>query len=990
MADDVKQALPVPAWLRELFDAAKDSTGLRRTVRLQLTNQDMSPAVCGLFRPVILLPQSLAQQLPPPQARAVLLHELTHLRRGDVWMNCAQALGQIVYWWHPLLWLANARIRRVREEAVDDAVMLALPDAAETYAPTLLEVAKLAFHRPLASLGLVGILESRSALRQRIERLVDFHPPRRAGLTLASLLGIVAFTALAVPMGEAPEGANVPSGSNESKTLTVKVDPDVFISNVQAQAAANLHATNDDYTDILLDILRGEGVDCAPPHGIAFNTQTGEITTQNTPEALDIFRQVIEQLNRPDGKSALPLGFSPFHRKDVLITAQFYQLATADFKNLVQGLDAYNDQHGGASWWSVAPDHFKEFNENIKSRGLRPFNSPRIQTGHGITASLYIGNRTNSVTLDCRPFIGDGAVDLTVRASTTGRFSDNPAGDWPTTEGMTNCAFNASVSAEDQGGIVLRAENPEGPAANNLVVILGVQIVTNYPPPAKTGERLEGIIARTQKPSGTVMGITGVVPVASEQASLPAPDVSTDAAATSPHVSPNLYTRAFMITSSPGLVNLRKKAGLTRSSTPDEYLRGFSKLLSASGTTLPPTSIWSKQNGPLLVRGTPQQLDAVEQMVLELNGLPPRKTGEAASAGTIMDNASPTAAEAGNPTSLSTRTFKIDPDTLFQGLKSVTPPSFGSTDINLAAKQLFTALGLNLNPPKSVFFNDKLGTLFVRATEQDLDVVEKTVQVLNSVPSQIHIKVRFIETPKEMTASLGADLIPTSITNLVGILSGPNLQRILPTLEQRKGFEELAEPEVTTTSGRQTQMRATVILTIITNIVFQETSTNAAITPVQQQVEVGPTLDVIPVVMSDGYTLDLKLIASLTEFLGYDKPATNSTPVVTSKGEIVNVPNILPKFGVRQAEIHVKLWDGQTVVLGGMVNSQIQQVKTKVPLSGDLSLAGQMFRSASRTEIGKNLLVFVTVNIVDPAGNRVHNDDEMPFAGNSIPPQDYP
>ena len=85
--------------------------------------------------------------------RAVLLHELIHLRRRDVWVNFLQALLQIFYWWHPLVWLANARIRRVREEAVDDAVMLALRDEAEAYAPTLLEVAKLALNRPLASLG---------------------------------------------------------------------------------------------------------------------------------------------------------------------------------------------------------------------------------------------------------------------------------------------------------------------------------------------------------------------------------------------------------------------------------------------------------------------------------------------------------------------------------------------------------------------------------------------------------------------------------------------------------------------------------------------------------------------------------------------------------------------------------------------------------------------------------------------------------------------
>jgi beta-lactamase regulating signal transducer with metallopeptidase domain len=188
-------------------------------LRLRLTDHPQSPAVCGLFRPVILLPRSLAERLPPAQLRAVLLHELLHLRRGDVWVNFVQALLQIAYWWHPLLWLANARIRRVREEAVDDAVMLALNEDAETYAPTLLEVAKLALHRPLASLGLVGILESRSSLRQRIERLMDFRPPHKAGLTLASALAVLGFAALAVPMGEAPATNEVPQ-SAASQTAT--------------------------------------------------------------------------------------------------------------------------------------------------------------------------------------------------------------------------------------------------------------------------------------------------------------------------------------------------------------------------------------------------------------------------------------------------------------------------------------------------------------------------------------------------------------------------------------------------------------------------------------------------------------------------------------------------------------------------------------------------------------------------------------------------
>src|SRR6185437_10734187 len=228
--------------LNELLEKTRLQAGLRRKAVLRLTSDAVSPAVCGLFRPVILLPKALVETLPAEQLRAVLLHELIHLRRRDVWMNCVQTMLQIFYWWHPLLWIANARVRRVREEAVDDAVMCALNDEAEIYAPTLLEVAKLAFRRPLASLGLVGILESRSALRHRIERLLNFTTPRRAGFSLVSVLGIVAFTALAVPMGEAPEKdttidqqaiTQIPQSPQEVEVQAASMET----NNVQAGAA---------------------------------------------------------------------------------------------------------------------------------------------------------------------------------------------------------------------------------------------------------------------------------------------------------------------------------------------------------------------------------------------------------------------------------------------------------------------------------------------------------------------------------------------------------------------------------------------------------------------------------------------------------------------------------------------------------------------------------------------------------------------------------
>ena len=224
----------------------------------------------------------------------------------------------------------------------------------------------------------------------------------------------------------------------------------------------------------------------------------------------------------------------------------------------------------------------------------------------------------------------------------------------------------------------------------------------------------------------------------------------------------------------------------------------------------------------------------------------------------------------------------------------------GTVDVSLAARSFFTTLGLNLDPPKSIFFNDRLGVLFVRATSQDLDTIEKAIQVLNMTPPQVHIKARFIEVEQDDSSALGFDWylgqvnmgnvvgqggtspslnngnptyngLPSSsgmfpgqttasqigglatdqaIGNLVsansgiptvatitGILTDPNFRVAIHALEQRSGFESLAEPEVTTTSGRQTQMRATSILTIITSFSFQQgtagttTTTTGTTTP---------------------------------------------------------------------------------------------------------------------------------------------------------------
>src|ERR1700722_9109328 len=159
----------------------------------------------------------------------------------------------------------------------------------------------------------------------------------------------------------------------------------------------------------------------------------------------------------------------------------------------------------------------------------------------------------------------------------------------------------------------------------------------------------------------------------------------------------------------------------------------------------------------------------------------------------------------------------------------------------------------------------------------------------------------------------------------------------------------------------------------------------SAITFTTQPVETGPILDVVPYVLSDGYTINLALIPSLTDFNGYDNPPT--IPSVTGNLNVVQLPVVLPDFTIRQVVTSVNVWDNQTVVLGGLISSQVQSTKNKVPVVGDLPLLGRLFQSQSKSTAKENLIIFVTATIVDPAGNRVHSDDDLPFAQGPVPTQ---
>ncbi|MHC4701943.1 MAG: M56 family metallopeptidase, partial [Planctomycetota bacterium] len=196
----IAQSKDANAEMLDILERGRKQMKVHRSVSLRLSPVAASPSVCGLFRPTILIPRSLAEKLNSQHLKSIILHELAHVKRGDLWLSLLQTALQIIYFYNPLLWLANAMIRKVREAAVDETVLAAMGEQAEDYARTLLDVSRLTFSRPALSLRLIGVVESRKALAGRIRHMASRPFPRTARLGIAGLLGVIVMAAVLLPM----------------------------------------------------------------------------------------------------------------------------------------------------------------------------------------------------------------------------------------------------------------------------------------------------------------------------------------------------------------------------------------------------------------------------------------------------------------------------------------------------------------------------------------------------------------------------------------------------------------------------------------------------------------------------------------------------------------------------------------------------------------------------------------------------------------------
>jgi len=263
----------------------------------------------------------------------------------------------------------------------------------------------------------------------------------------------------------------------------------------------------------------------------------------------------------------------------------------------------------------------------------------------------------------------------------------------------------------------------------------------------------------------------------------------------------------------------------------------------------------------------------------------------------------------------------------------------------------------------------------------------------------------------------GSSAAAPGILGLSGILNGAQYQTVIRALNQRKGADLMSAPRVTTQSGKKATIRlirefpyptefnppeipttatgtayfVDDIITLGAGQIAVNASPVTPSTPTKFEVRnVGVTLEVEPTVSSDNYTIELNLAPEVVEFDGF---INYGSPVMAPR--VVILPNLLnpdpnlsfietypltpnvinqPIFSVRKVRTNVSVWDGQTLVLGGLIREDVQKTNDKVPLLGDVPGVGRLFRGNSEQKIKRNLMIFVTSRILDAEGRPLRQD----------------
>jgi general secretion pathway protein D len=232
--------------------------------------------------------------------------------------------------------------------------------------------------------------------------------------------------------------------------------------------------------------------------------------------------------------------------------------------------------------------------------------------------------------------------------------------------------------------------------------------------------------------------------------------------------------------------------------------------------------------------------------------------------------------------------------------------------------------------------------------------------------------------------NLGASATP--LTNFTGVLNSLQCNVMIQALEQHAGSDLMSAPKLTVLSGKTAKIVIAMELRypqsygdthseVGTGYSGLGASSSAGVTITAGTPQnfttrnVGVEMSVTPIVEIDG-SISLQLEPKVTEFEGFVE--YGGVNVAVTSGNTVTIPSgfYQPIFSTREIHTEVNVFDGATVVMGGLTREEVKEVNDKIPILGNIPLLGRLFRSKSETIQKRNLLIFVTAHTISPLGNK--------------------
>jgi general secretion pathway protein D len=264
-----------------------------------------------------------------------------------------------------------------------------------------------------------------------------------------------------------------------------------------------------------------------------------------------------------------------------------------------------------------------------------------------------------------------------------------------------------------------------------------------------------------------------------------------------------------------------------------------------------------------------------------------------------------------------------------------------------------------------------------------LVIKDPAITLSDTDPNQTAGQLRVPVSPTSIPGAVQLASTANALANIVGFVGEFDVSAAIRALSQRQGTDLLSSPKLTVLSGnpanitvaqelRYPQSYGEIQSQVGTGAVAGGAAgvTITAGTPQEfTHRNVGVELKVTPTVEEDDYSISLDLNPKVTEFEGFVEYGGPS--VAISGTTTVTVPPgfYQPIFSVRDINTKVTIWDGATLVMGGLTREEVKKVNDKIPFFGDLPLVGRLFRSKGESAQKRNLLIFVTANLVSPGGS---------------------